>query len=170
MLTKPRVQSSRLHGLYLRNMLTFKRLNAGGYIGSVIGTQPCLTHIATPPGKHSSLLAYNQSMLTTTHYLMQQQAFLTFVLSNQLPESELGKSAVKVWYVSPLQFHTAEKHGSVWRRSKRSNSVGKMDCLGNTALPENVQQDVDVHEQTCRPLLATLSCLFVPQLTWTELT
>lgn len=74
-LTKAHVQNSSLQGLYLRNMLTLKRLNAGGSVGSVIRTQACLTHIATAPRKHSSLLAYHQRMLTTTRYLIQQQAF-----------------------------------------------------------------------------------------------
>lgn len=64
-------QSSRLQGMYLRYVLTLKRLNAGGYIGSVIGAEASLTHIATAPGKHSSLFAYHQGMLTTTRYLMQ---------------------------------------------------------------------------------------------------
>ena len=64
-------------GLYLHDMLTLKGLNAGGYIDCVIDAQPCLAHMATAPGKHSSFLADHHSMLTPTRHLMYQDIVYT---------------------------------------------------------------------------------------------
>lgn len=58
--------------LYLRDMLTLKGLDAGGYIDCLLPAQAGLAHTALTPGKHSPLLAYDQGMLPPARYLMQQ--------------------------------------------------------------------------------------------------